>query len=218
VSYYAGFVDAGFLKAAGAKALGYKPREVRLNAAGTVAWFEAFAQGLPQPHAFLRTYWYDGAFDPADERFASQRRYFDAIASTPGIQLRLGHISKTTPKWQRAVRRAIEECGWDIAEFEQRFTFRPDFSQKGVDTRIALDLVRLGEREAYDMAILLAGDRDLAEAVRAAQDAGRRVVVAVPRGAGFATELRQLADQVLTLEEEDLRTMILPPPDRNDGD
>jgi uncharacterized LabA/DUF88 family protein len=51
----------------------------------------------------------------------------------------------------------------------------------------------------------VAGDRDLAEAVRAAQDAGRRVVLAHPHGAGVAGELRELADEVVTIERETIQ-------------
>jgi len=89
--------------------------------------------------------------------------------------------------------------GVDPDAFAQHFQFRPQLSQKGVDTLIVLDLVRLGQQGTYDTAILVAGDRDLAEAVRTAQDAGRRVVLAHPAGAGVAQELRQLTDHVLEI-------------------
>ncbi|MGH8906868.1 MAG: NYN domain-containing protein [Egibacteraceae bacterium] len=52
-------------------------------------------------------------------------------------------------------------------------TFYPGRQQKGVDTLVTLDLVRLAQRNAYDTAILIAGDRDLAEAIRTAQDSGK---------------------------------------------
>lgn len=101
-------------------------------------------------------------------------------------------------------------CGTDVDEFEKYFRFRADLTQKGVDTRIALDLVRLGERAAYDAGVLLSGDPDLAEAVRTAQDAGRRIVVAYPEGreASVATELRQLADELLPIPVAALDTII----------
>ncbi len=80
--------------------------------------------------------------------------------------------------------------------------------QKGVDTLIVLDLVRLAQRRAYDTAFLIAGDRDLAEAVRVAQEEGRRVVLLHPSGGGVATELRHLADEVRSLDETDLKLML----------
>ena len=64
-------------------------------------------------------------------------------------------------------------------------------------------------------ALLIAGDRDLAEAVRTAQDFGVRVVIAVPPGQGLADELRRLADEVVAIEEPVLRGMLNIRP--NDG-
>lgn len=73
-----------------------------------------------------------------------------------------------------------------------------------------LDLVRLAERGVSDVAALVAGDRDFAEAVRVAQEAGRTVVLAVPPGAGMAKELRQLADLVVVLPPEWISQMLVP--------
>lgn len=152
-------------------------------------------------------YWYDGAFAPGDPRHASQRKFFDAIEQTPGVQLRLGHIQELTPKWQYPIKAALKACGVSLATFEEHFQFRPEMGQKGVDTRVTLDLVRLAQQDAYDTAILVAGDRDLAEPVRAAQDEGKKVVVAAPSGGGLARELRFLADAVITINKSDLRAM-----------
>jgi uncharacterized LabA/DUF88 family protein len=215
MSSYIGLVDAGFLKAEGAKALKVARRRVSLNAGGVVAWLHEAAPallGMDEADAvrerLLRVYWYDGAFDASDSRHASQRKYHDAIAGTPGIQLRLGHLRELTPGWQRPIKKALESLGVEIADFEAHYTFRPEFGQKGVDTLIVLDLVRLAQKNAYQTAVLIAGDRDLAEAVRTAQDEGRRVVVALPRGAGIARELKQLADEVVTLDKAALERML----------
>jgi len=85
---------------------------------------------------------------------------------------------------------------------------RPEVRQKGVDTRLTLDLVRLAQRRVYDTALLLAGDRDLAEPVRVAQDEGALVTLAAPLRAGIANELRQLVDLHLKLEADDLQAML----------
>jgi hypothetical protein len=52
--------------------------------------------------------------------------------------------------------------------FEEYFEFRPLQSQKGVDTLLVLDLVRLAQNGACHTALLFTGDRDIAEAVRTA--------------------------------------------------
>lgn len=105
--------------------------------------------------------------------------------------------------------KAIEAYGVDLAEFERHCTFRPEQYQKGVDSLIVLDMVRLAERGVFDVAVLVAGDRDLAGAVRAAQEAGARVIVAHPERAGVATELRQLADTLVVVERDHLSRMVV---------
>lgn len=211
---YAGFIDAGFLKSEGRKALGLPASaQVSVSAEAVVAWLRVHIHDVrPTPitsaHSFLRAYWYDGAFDPRDGRYASQRRFFDAIAATPGVHVRLGHLQQRTPRWQHAIKKALEACGVDPAEFARHYEFRPELFQKGVDTLIVLDLVRLADRRAYDLGVLVSGDRDIAEGVRVAQDAGRRIILAHPAGAGIATELRQLVDAILLIPAEHLRAMV----------
>ncbi|HUA74356.1 MAG TPA: NYN domain-containing protein [Solirubrobacteraceae bacterium] len=205
---YAGFIDYGFLDAAGSKALGRHKTDVKPDAAGCVEWLRSVGGQLEGTPTLLRVYWYDAAFAPTDERYSSQRRYFDAIARTPGVQLRLGHLRERTPNWHYALRRSLERCEVNLEEFEEYFDFKKELSQKGVDTLITLDLVRLAQSHAYQTAILLAGDRDLAEPVRVAQDSGCRVLLAVPPGAGVAEELRQVADEVISLDHEVLRQIL----------
>ncbi len=200
-----GFIDFGFLKKAACRPLGAPAKRLAPQPDGVVNWLRSFQPN--DPNAFVRAYWYDGAYDPRHPRHNAQRRYFDTIAAVPGIQLRLGHLQELKPKWQYAVQEALKSAGLDRAKFEEHFTFRPDLGQKGVDTRIALDLVRLAQRHAYDMGVLIAGDRDLAEPVRLAQDEGRRIVVAAPEKASVAIELKQLADEVIELTPSILLSM-----------
>jgi uncharacterized LabA/DUF88 family protein len=192
-----GFLDAGFLINEGARSLGWDRGQAQPEAGAGVSAFRSIASA--HGWELLRVYWYDGAFDPGDPRANSQRVYHEAIAATSGVQIRLGHLQERAPRWQHALRKAIEDCGWDLAQLEKRFEFRPQLEQKGVDTLIALDLVKLAQGRVYDAALLFSGDRDLAEAVRVVQDEGRRVLLLHPVGAGVATELRHLADEVVVL-------------------
>ena len=202
-----GFVDAGFLRAEGARTIGQRPASVRPAARAVVDWFKRLSAGSDR--AFLRAYWYDGAFDPAHAEYRGQRSFFEAIGLTPGIQLRLGHIAERQSRLEQPVRRALERTaaglGLDprqlMTEFERHWSFRSERQQKGVDTLIALDMVRLAGRFGYSTAVLVAGDRDLAEAVRAAQDFGAQVFVATPNRASVARELAQLADDVIHIPE-----------------
>lgn len=76
---YAGFVDVGYLRAEGAKSIGKRSTEVRLNASAAVDWLRGMRRSIVGS-VFLRAYWYDGAFDPSHKEYVGQRRYFDAIA------------------------------------------------------------------------------------------------------------------------------------------
>ena len=205
---YAGFVDAGYLRAEGAKAIGKHTREIRLDALAIVGWLRNMDESIVG-NSFLRAYWYDGAFRPSHKEYGGQRRYFDAIARTPGIQLRLGHISEPQSRIARPIRRALrktaEGLGIDpdalLSEFDSQWTFHPNRQQKGVDTLIALDMVRLAGRSAFSTAVLITGDRDMAEVVRTVQDFGVRVIVATPNRQSVAAELAQLADYVIDIHE-----------------
>lgn len=217
---YAAFVDAGYLRAEGAKAIGERPGEVRLNARAVVKWLRGIDVGGGGDKSFLRAYWYDGAFDPSHKEYDGQRRFFNAIARAEGIQLRLGHIAERPSRIARPMRRALRETaeglGIDpdelLSEFNSRWTFYPDRRQKGVDTLIALDMVRLASRSAFSVAVLIAGDRDLAEVVRTVQDFGIRAIIATPNRNSVAGELAQLADSVIDIQESDCRDMLPPRP------
>lgn len=215
--YCIGFVDAGYFKAAVARTVGIRQGGVRPVSKAVVTWLRNLAATFPDEQ-LLRAYWYDGQHDPSHPGYGGQRAYLDAIAGTPGVQLRAGHLVERTPKWQPPIRRAIRESAQHfeldperfLTNFEQRFKLMPEWQQKGVDTLITLDLVRLAQQGAYGTGVLISGDRDLAEAVRTAQSLGRRIVVAYPSGDAIATELRQLADRVVPIPADDIATMFTP--------
>lgn len=202
---YVAFLDVGYLKAASSSTVGGKGPDFRPDPEKWIGWLKERGKQLPGKPTFLRAYWYDGAYDPRHPTYTPQRRYFDKIAKVPGIQLRLGHLQvKKTPKWQYAVKSALKEIGISEEEFKKHFSFKPELEQKGVDTRITLDIVRLAQQRVYDAAILVAGDRDLAEPVRVAQDEGCRMVVAAPEYGTLASELKQLADEVWRMPKSEL--------------
>ena len=213
-STYAGFVDAGFLRAEGARTLGESPRNVRLDAEAVVTWYREVAyQGAG---TFLRAYWYDASFDQGHDHADGQRRFFTALAQTPGIQLRLGRIVEHRPWFEPGIRDALRRTATGLGldpsslmdEFDRNWTFRPERRQKGVDTLIALDLARLAGRRVFDTAVLVSGDRDLAEAIRSAQELGSRVVIATPDRYCVAREVIELADMLIEIDEEALHQIL----------
>ena len=217
---YAGFIDASFLRAEGAKSIGQSPKGVRPDAQAVVSWCRNLARQESLDQTFLRAYWYDSAFDPSHHNYGGQRSFFDAIALTPGLQLRLGHIAEGPSPLEQPIRRALESTATGLGmgpeellgEFDRHWTFRPNRQQKGVDTLIALDMVRLARRSVCETMVLVAGDRDFAEVVRATQDFGIRVLVATPKRTSVSREVAQLADAVVDITDEEIRRMLTPRP------
>jgi uncharacterized LabA/DUF88 family protein len=170
--HYAVLVDAGFFRAEGAKALRLARGSVKFDGAACVKWFSEFSRDprfadvkrIFANGVFLRAYWYDGAYDPADRRYPNQRAQFDALAIVPGLYLRLGHLQEKRLRWQHEVRKAVQACGISLAEFGKHYEFRSEVEQKGVDTLMALDLVHLARKRVVDSVLLVSGDRDLEEA------------------------------------------------------
>lgn len=205
---YVAFVDVGFLKAASASALGKSVRAIKPKPEAWVSFLRALGEKIPGEPTFLRIYWYDGAYDPRHPRYQAQRKYFDSIADVPGVQIRLGHLRvEKSPSWQYAVKAALKKLDVSEDDFAEHFKFKPKLEQKGVDTRITLDMVRLAQRGVYSAGILIAGDRDLAEPLRVAQDEGCRMFVMIPEGGGLAPELAQLADEVAPVSKAELELL-----------
>lgn len=211
-----GFIDAGYLRAEGARAIGTRASGVRPDADEIVHWIQSISGTVNHGARFLRAYWYDGAFDPSHPEYAGQRRFFNAIAQTPGIQLRLGHIAERQNRLRFPIRNAIRNSAVTLGvepdnlleEFDRNWTFYPERQQKGVDTLIALDMVRLASRSVCGNMILVAGDRDLAEVVRTVQEFGVMVSVASPNPESVAQELAQLADVIIEISAKVIGNML----------
>lgn len=205
MALYAVFIDAGYLKHSGARALKLKAHHLTLDAKAVVGWARNLGQQFGVADSLLRVYWYDGEFDPSHSEYKKQRSYFHAIEDVPGVNLRLGYVVERPPSWHYAVKQALKACGVPLATFEQHFSFIPEREQKGVDALLTLDLVHLAEKRAYQWAVVVAGDRDFGEVIWTAQDEGRRILVAVPTLKDLAPELRRVADDVIVIDAQVLK-------------
>ena len=178
---YVGFLDAGVLRA-------LQPKYFRPQAEVILDWFAGLSATILPGERFLRLYWYDGRFDPSHDNYEHQRHFFSAIGRRPGIQLRLGHI----------------------IELPDGQSQKKKLQQKGVDTLLTLDLVRLAGRAVCTTAVVLVRDRDFTEAIRAAQDFGVRVLIATPNRHSVPDELHQVADGMIEIPKEVLQIMMPP--------
>ena len=223
---YAGFVDAYYLKAEGARSIGKKATDkgVDLNAQYVVDWLRGLSQTQLHGARFLRAYWYEGAFDQSDDRYEKQSEYHNAVAYIPGIRLRLGQLVKRRSRLEEPIRNALRATaeglgvseGQFFTEFNKHWTFSPDLQQKGVDTLITLDMVRLASRSVFDAAVLISGDADLAEVIRTVQDYGARVLIATPNRESVGGEVKKVADGIIDLQKDIEEMLTFPPTQRRD--
>ncbi len=138
-----------------AKAREYEAAELHL----ACDWFDhaKFAELLRGDRDLMRVIIY-GASWPEDHRVPNYVRWrdehlYDGIDWLPLFAVRLGDL---------AFRDGVDERGW---------------TQKSVDVLLAVDLVRLAAKRAFDTAILVAADRDFVPAVETVLENGPRVEV-----------------------------------------
>lgn len=203
-----GMVDAGFLKEAGSRAIKARLGDLNINPHEIVEWLARSALRLDV--RYLRGYWYDAAYQPGTQTATEQRKFFDELEETPGMQVRLGSLMERPRPWEPRVRRVAKELGVDPKDFISRMDLGKQYEQKGVDTLIVMDLMRFAQQRTCDYIILLAGDRDLAEPVRSAQELGCSVLIAAPIGTKLSPEISRLSDETLWLTQPMLKRFLLP--------
>lgn len=153
----------------------------------------AFLTQLSVPRAIMayvqldaiRAYYYDAAVDPLTHpnEYQAECGYFEKVKRHEYYEVKLGRHIKTPKRDQ----------------------------QKGVDVKIAIDMVTKAYQNHYNIATLLAGDDDFVDVVKTVKDiAGKRVV-----GAAFEWNLSPLLketfDTYIRLDEKILKELELKP-------
>ena len=133
--------------------------------------FQAFAAKLVGERRLQRIYYYNAAVDQLREpdQYRSQQSFFDALRRVNYLELKFGRLV-----------------------YRDSPTVR---YEKGIDVKIATDMLVHGYRANYDVAILVSGDTDFVDAVQAVKDLGRHVEVVLFDDAG-SIALRDVADRV----------------------
>jgi uncharacterized LabA/DUF88 family protein len=123
----------------------------------------------------IRTYYYNAVFDAThfSEKAKSQQSFFDSLDRTPYLELRLGRI------------------------IQNREGHR---MEKGVDVRMAADMVYYAARDFYDTAIVVTEDQDFSPAMALVKELGKHVELAVFPDAQ-SREMIRVADKILNLDE-----------------
>src|SRR5580698_4096244 len=123
----------------------------------------------------IRTYYYNAVFDAThfSEKAKSQQSFFDSLDRTPYLELRLGRI------------------------IQNREGHR---MEKGVDVRMAADMVYYAARDFYDTAIVVTEDQDFSPAIALVKELGKHVELAIFTDAQ-SREMVRATDKVVNLEE-----------------
>jgi uncharacterized LabA/DUF88 family protein len=141
------------------------------------------AELLVSPRRFLvRTYYYNSAVpsDSGPEARLGQQKFISALQRTPYFEVRLSRVVRREEK--------CPNCG----------DTRRRYVEKGVDMHIGVDMLAGASKNLYDVAVLVTGDGDLVDAVRAVKDHGKHVELATFRF-GRSDELASAADVVIEL-------------------
>ncbi|MFZ4500146.1 MAG: NYN domain-containing protein [Minisyncoccia bacterium] len=77
------------------------------------------------------------------------------------------------------------------------------FHEKGVDVRLAVEMIRLAREDRYDVAYLVSSDTDMVPAVEEAQSFNKKVVyIGRPKGQSFG--LTKASDDTILLREDEI--------------
>ena len=136
-----------------------------------------FRDKLVGSRHLVRTYYYDAPFpqDKDKNRSIAQQRFHQILRRQPYLELRLGRLV-----------------------FNNWPTVAPQ--EKGVDVKIATDMLTHGFRDNYNIALLVSGDTDLVDALQALKDYGKHTEVALFGGGWTSQALRDVADRVIDID------------------
>ena len=132
--------------------------------------------------------------EPGDpDKQARQNTYLDALATLPDVHMHYGYY---TTKEQHC-----SSCGAIWRSYEEKMT----------DVNIAVELLGDAQDDAFDTAIVISGDGDLASPVRTVRERypGKRVVIAFPP-ARHSAGLRSVANGYFTIGRDACRDSQFP--------
>ena len=116
--------------------------------------FARLVRVLVGKRELVRAYYYNAPYDRKHPKAREQQQFFDMLRKTPYLELQLGRLQ---PKRGTTV-------------------------QKGVDVKLAVQMIDFAYHDTYDTAILVSGDSDFVPAVQFVKDLGKHVELAVVEG------------------------------------
>ncbi len=152
---------------------------------------EKLAHKLLHDRELVRIYYYNAPPPPEEDLEVRKRQqaFRDRLGYIDFLQRRDGRLV------ERTFRLKCPDCAKEIISKKH--------IQKGVDTRLAVDLVALAVRGTYDAAILVSGDSDFTEAVNFIKEHTHKTIEnAFVMWRGWDKGLREAADRRIMLTAE----------------
>lgn len=134
------FIDGGYLREGFKRIYGHD----EINFPGLFVLLKGLAVEEMRRPEVIRAYYYDAQVDPEDDltEFKKQKEYFSNIQKHAVYEVKRARLKRT-----ERIRK-----------------------QKGVDVMLAVDMITKAFMDHYDIAILLAGDDDFLDLVKAIKD------------------------------------------------
>ncbi len=137
--------------------------------------FRKFSLKLAGPDRdLIRTYYYNCPVDQSDpQAYKAQQRFFENLYKTQDLEVRLGRLQAKSDG------RKIE---------------------KGIDVKLAIDMITKAYKNQYDVAILISGDADFVEVIKEVKDQAKHVeLVVFPQQPCY--HLKRYCDRVIELDD-----------------
>ncbi len=147
--------------------------------------FREFAEYITQSNELIETHYYLGVVgrrkndSKGEELYANQQRLFRKLQKQK-IIITLGQLIRHPDK---------------------------TYHEKGVDVRLAVEMIRFARENKYDIAYLVSSDTDLVAAVEEVQSIGKMVqYVGIPKGQSYG--LSSVANDVRLLRPEEIEQFL----------
>ena len=199
---YAILIDGGFLKKLFGSWVKNKAHK-RIQAESVCELANSMGQKHAPNHELLRIYYYDSP--PVDDKIS---RPISGSSLNLGISPVHTHQKKLLADLKQKDFVAVREGtlmvrGWKLSRRGQKALaegkepedawFEPNIQQKGVDTKIGLDMAWIAFCNVVDRVVMVTGDSDFVPAIKAARRNGVQVILCT-LGNGISGGLRNNVD------------------------
>ena len=147
--------------------------------------FRKFAEWLVRPNNLIEIRYYIGAVkrehnNPKSEKLYADQQKLIGKLQQQNIIITLGQLIRHPDK---------------------------TYHEKGVDVRLAVEMIRFARRNKYDIAYLVSSDTDLVAAVEEVQSIGKTVqYIGIPKGQSYG--LSNIAGDVRLLRPEEIKQFL----------